>query len=1053
MAPGARPAHYNGVVGTKSLESLFSRYATTGDEAASRELVARTRSRLLAAARRIGNAADAEDSVQTAYLSLLHKRDEAFEAPILPWLMTATVRIAYRAKAKRERLLVIAGQLAQTAPVLASDDTVADAEDARLLRTRVADLPALLRDPVVLHYFQGLSTGEVGQLLGATPNAVKKRLQRARAILRMRLHPRLTAGLLALPWWLADHASAALLGGIAMKKTATVVTLLLVLAAATGGIMWRAQSRNSAAAPARAAAARPRTVAPEQEPEEPDIKPREPLVRRGVVVYPDGTPAAGARVWKSAYHWKGGQRMAFAHWQELISTRADADGRFDLDQARFERLEWIEYSAHAPGYAWSFARARPGKAPRIVLAKGATLKLSARGPDGALPDNALFVISREYPEITIGGGFQEFMMAIGAEATFDLPSARYKVRVVAPGLTPLVTMPFVLEVGEQRAFDFELLRGVVYAIEVIDADGEPAPGVVVRAEGPGGYNAEVTTDAAGRCTVSGIVRPESVGERQNRGVRFRIEQPGVLPIHTFERVPRNDGEYTRKLRLQRGKPVVFRFRNKRAAPLVDQQVYFSYRPPGQSAISWYRNTNAKGEISFDALAAAAMFVTIQKIDKRAREFALDGTAQTIDISLAPGDLELAGEVRLPEGSPAVGGSVAFTTSQSGPGGSKRAPVATDGTFRIVDLEAGEGLIWVWAPGFVAQSFPARVPGSAFVVQLAEGKAVAGVVRERDGTPRAGLPVKLETNINGWVELGVSVSDDAGRFSFRGVTQDNVQIRAQNEEWIESHGLGLAVRPGDTAFVVTVKPRAEGFGLHVPIELRDTRGKPVVADFVLRYTLDGERGRWGLQPRRTETPGRYELKYFDRPGRCDFTFEIAGYRPRTLRGIDIVDSAEQTPIVVELDPGATLTVTALDAGGAPIVGKILRAGSVSARTDAGGRAVFGGFEPGEREVTVLMDGDLYYRSARRMIRLPGVMTATLRRRGQVHLKTTGSPPFRWKLVDADGRTQDEYESKWKSALLSSPRAGPHRVIVEHASGRAEYAVDIRLGERGSVSTPK
>ena len=99
-----------------------------------------------------------------------------------------------RAKAKHERLRSIAEQLAQTKPVETSDDNVAEAEDARLLRTRVADLPASLRDPVVLHYFQGLSTVEVGQLLGVSPNAVKKRLQRARGILRVKLHPRLTAG-------------------------------------------------------------------------------------------------------------------------------------------------------------------------------------------------------------------------------------------------------------------------------------------------------------------------------------------------------------------------------------------------------------------------------------------------------------------------------------------------------------------------------------------------------------------------------------------------------------------------------------------------------------------------------------------------------------------------------------------------------------------------------------------------------------------------------------------------------------------------------------------
>ncbi|NUN53411.1 MAG: hypothetical protein HUU06_11580, partial [Planctomycetaceae bacterium] len=58
------------------------------------EVVARTRPRLLAAARRIGRPQDAEDSVQSAYLSLVRKRGEPLEAPVLPWLLTAVIRIA-----------------------------------------------------------------------------------------------------------------------------------------------------------------------------------------------------------------------------------------------------------------------------------------------------------------------------------------------------------------------------------------------------------------------------------------------------------------------------------------------------------------------------------------------------------------------------------------------------------------------------------------------------------------------------------------------------------------------------------------------------------------------------------------------------------------------------------------------------------------------------------------------------------------------------------------------------------------------------------------------
>ena len=68
-----------------SLESLFERYLAERDESAMEELVARSRPRLLAIARRIDGGRAAEDCVQTAYLSLIHKRVREMEAPILPW--------------------------------------------------------------------------------------------------------------------------------------------------------------------------------------------------------------------------------------------------------------------------------------------------------------------------------------------------------------------------------------------------------------------------------------------------------------------------------------------------------------------------------------------------------------------------------------------------------------------------------------------------------------------------------------------------------------------------------------------------------------------------------------------------------------------------------------------------------------------------------------------------------------------------------------------------------------------------------------------------------
>ena len=103
--------HYGSV--QTELGELLRRYHDTGDESAIEEIVRRTRPRLLRIAARIGAAQDAEDAVQSAYLALARKRGETFDAPVLPWLVTTVVRIAYRRKALASREQHLADRLAR----------------------------------------------------------------------------------------------------------------------------------------------------------------------------------------------------------------------------------------------------------------------------------------------------------------------------------------------------------------------------------------------------------------------------------------------------------------------------------------------------------------------------------------------------------------------------------------------------------------------------------------------------------------------------------------------------------------------------------------------------------------------------------------------------------------------------------------------------------------------------------------------------------------------------------------------------------------------------
>ncbi len=248
----ADEAHYRGVStissdtdhAADSLDRLLRRYLIDGSEEAMEGIVRRTRPRLLAVARRIGAPQDAEDSVQSAYVSLVRLRGRPLEAPVLAWLVTAVVRIAYRRKALSRREEQLAERLARPRDAGTPDTAAVRAEERTILKQSVARLPALYRDPVVLHDLQGLTTSETARLLGLAEPTVRTRLHRARAILRASGTRRLLWSLWIVPWCVADSACAATaaitVGALMNAKTA--ILGLLVIAAIGAGVIYASRS-------------------------------------------------------------------------------------------------------------------------------------------------------------------------------------------------------------------------------------------------------------------------------------------------------------------------------------------------------------------------------------------------------------------------------------------------------------------------------------------------------------------------------------------------------------------------------------------------------------------------------------------------------------------------------------------------------------------------------------------------------------------------------------------------------------------------------------------
>lgn len=166
---------------------LIRRFAATRDEAAFAELVRRHGSLVLGVARRVlGDHHAAEDVLQATFLLLARKAAQIqWRRSIAPWLHTAAYRIARTARRRRRHAepLEESQAITQTEPLrpLLWDEVRAAIDE------ELAKLPERLRSPLVLCYLQGRTRDEAARSLGWTLATLKRRLERGRKILNVRL--------------------------------------------------------------------------------------------------------------------------------------------------------------------------------------------------------------------------------------------------------------------------------------------------------------------------------------------------------------------------------------------------------------------------------------------------------------------------------------------------------------------------------------------------------------------------------------------------------------------------------------------------------------------------------------------------------------------------------------------------------------------------------------------------------------------------------------------------------------------------------------------------
>lgn len=181
-----------------------------GEDRAFDELAEEYSGRLYATARRmLGNDQDAQDAVQEAMLGAfqsIHKFEGG--SKLSTWLTRITINkclMRLRTKRRKPECSIDAllptfkedGHPTHWTPHWRPSD---DAHDQRTelhakVREKIEELPENYRTVLLLRDVQQLSTEDVAEALGDTPNAVKVRLHRARQALKTLLDPYMTEAL------------------------------------------------------------------------------------------------------------------------------------------------------------------------------------------------------------------------------------------------------------------------------------------------------------------------------------------------------------------------------------------------------------------------------------------------------------------------------------------------------------------------------------------------------------------------------------------------------------------------------------------------------------------------------------------------------------------------------------------------------------------------------------------------------------------------------------------------------------------------------------------
>ena len=138
-------------------------------------------------------ASDAEDILQDVFVQALRQPVEyRVRQKTVRWLTKVTVNRCLteyrnRRRFRRHACEIVKRRLVTEAHSATAAEEAIVAEELEIVRESLQELDGSLLTPLVLRYFCGLNSKEVGEILGLSPSTLRSRLRNARLILAKRL--------------------------------------------------------------------------------------------------------------------------------------------------------------------------------------------------------------------------------------------------------------------------------------------------------------------------------------------------------------------------------------------------------------------------------------------------------------------------------------------------------------------------------------------------------------------------------------------------------------------------------------------------------------------------------------------------------------------------------------------------------------------------------------------------------------------------------------------------------------------------------------------------